>query len=270
MKEYLRQLTQAAPNALVARHVMREYLQARILSSLQRAGAMIPLAFHGGTALRFLYGIPRYSEDLDFALEGRAGGYDLRGYLRAVRSDLAVETYPIEITLNDRGVVHSGLIRFRGLPAELGLPAQRDEVLLIKIEVDTRPPAGAGLEVTVVRRHVLLRLQHHDRSSLLSGKLHALLQRPYTKGRDLYDLLWYLATPDWPPPNLTMLNNALTQTNWPGETLSDANWRGIVWQRLKQLDWPAVVADVRPFLMDANEVALLTRDNFARLLGQET
>jgi len=41
----------------------------------------------------------------------------------------------------------------------------------------------------MVRRHVLLQLHHHDRASLLAGKLHAVLQRPYTKGRDFFDLL---------------------------------------------------------------------------------
>jgi hypothetical protein len=59
----------------------------------------------------------------------------------------------------------------------------------VKIEVDTPPPAGAGLETTLIRRHVTLRLQHHDRASLLAGKLPALFQRRYVKGRDLYDLL---------------------------------------------------------------------------------
>jgi hypothetical protein len=49
--------------------LVREYLQARILESLRRAGAMVPLAFHGGTSLRFLYSLPRYSEGLEFALE---------------------------------------------------------------------------------------------------------------------------------------------------------------------------------------------------------
>jgi hypothetical protein len=43
------------------RNLLREYLQARILAELQRAGAMLSLAFQGGTALRFLYGLPRYS-----------------------------------------------------------------------------------------------------------------------------------------------------------------------------------------------------------------
>ncbi len=77
MKEYLAELIRDRdPSA--GRNVAREYLQARILSGMQRAGAMIPLSFHGGTALRFLYGVPRYSEDLDFALERPEPGYNLK------------------------------------------------------------------------------------------------------------------------------------------------------------------------------------------------
>ena len=59
MKAYLRTLIAPAPTQLVAVHLIREYLQARTLQSLQRAGAMQTLAFHGGTSLRFLYDIPR-------------------------------------------------------------------------------------------------------------------------------------------------------------------------------------------------------------------
>lgn len=268
MKEYLRQLVRDAPDALVARHIAREYLQARILASLQRAGAMIPLAFHGGTALRVLYQLPRYSEDLDFALERPTPEYDLRAYLRAVASDLMHEGYTVEVRLKEEGVVHSGLVRFRGLLYELERLAQRDETLMIKVEVDTRPPAGAGLEITVVRRHELLRLQHHDRPSLLSGKLHAILQRPYAKGRDLYDLFWYLATPDWPAPNLAMLNNALAQTSWTGGVVTADNWRDAVHRRLELLDWAAVIADVRPFLIESHQAEWLTREQFAHLLGR--
>lgn len=69
MKEYLVALLQPNASALERCNLAREYLQALILQSLQRSGAMTSLAFHGGTALRFLYSLPRYSEDLDFALE---------------------------------------------------------------------------------------------------------------------------------------------------------------------------------------------------------
>jgi hypothetical protein len=73
----------------------------------------------------------------------------------------------------------------------LKLSPHHDEVLAVKIEVDTIPPRGAGLATSLIRRHVLLNLQHHDQASLLAGKLHAILQRPSLKGRDLYDLAWY-------------------------------------------------------------------------------
>ncbi len=77
MKEHLRQLVGENP-PLQGRNVVREYLQGRILGAFQRAGAMTSLAFRGGTCLRFAFGLPRYSEDLDFALEGDRSGYDLR------------------------------------------------------------------------------------------------------------------------------------------------------------------------------------------------
>ena len=68
MKEYLRQLAAQGGNDLLRGCLVREYLQARILESLQDRGVFLRWAFLGGTALRFLYTIPRFSEDLDFSL----------------------------------------------------------------------------------------------------------------------------------------------------------------------------------------------------------
>ena len=95
MKDYLAQQVAGSRTAVHGRNLVREYLQARILGSLQRAGAMVPLAFQGGTSLRFLYSIPRYSEDLDFALEGPEAAYDLRAFLRVIRTELAAEGYAV-------------------------------------------------------------------------------------------------------------------------------------------------------------------------------
>ena len=220
MKEHLLSLLSNTLNPLQARNQAREYLQALILQSLQRAGAMVPLALHGGTALRFLYNSQRYSEDLDFALEGNAQEYDFGAHLRSIRRDLEAQGYALALKVNDQKSVQNAFVRFPGLLFELGLSPHKDEFLAVNIEVDTRPPEGAGLETTLVRLHVLLNLQHHNRASLLAGKLHALLQRPYLKGRDLYDLIWYLSAPDWPAPNLTLLNNALVQTGWHAPPLT--------------------------------------------------
>jgi hypothetical protein len=116
---------------------------------------------------------------------------------------------------------------------------------------------------------VLLNLQHHDRASLFAGKLHALLQRPYLKGRDLYDLLWYLSTPDWPAPNLTLLNNALMQTGWSGPRLTPETWRETLHAHLREISWENALADVEPFLSSQQESVMLTRENLERLLDNK-
>jgi predicted nucleotidyltransferase component of viral defense system len=266
MKDYLISLTRSAASPAHARNIMREYLQARILAALQQAGAMIPLAFHGGTALRFLYAIARYSEDLDFALEQPGNHYDFRAYLRTIQTEFHAEGYHIQLRVNDQKIVHSAFVRFIGLLNELGLSPHRDEVFSVKLEVDTRPPAGAVTTTTVIRRHVPLHLQHHDRASLLAGKLHAILQRPYTKGRDIYDLFWYLSDPNWPPPNLVLLRNALIQTGWSGEPVNESNWRGFVSARLRSVNWERLRTDVAPFLERQAELPLLSPENLKHLL----
>jgi len=266
MKDFLIGLVRDAADELQGRNLAREYLQARILGALQKEGAMIPLAFHGGTALRFLYGHQRFSEDLDFALEHAKKQYSFREYLHAIRKEFTSEGYSIELKVSDQKVVHSAFVRFPGLLYELGLSAHESEVLSIKLEVDTKPPAGARLETTLVRRFVLLQLQHHDRSSLLAGKLHAVLQRGFTKGRDLFDLIWYLSDPDWPSPNFHMLNNALQQTDWSKPKLTKNNWREIVYHHLTSVDWGKVQNDVQPFLEPGFNIQLLSKGNLEKLL----
>ena len=265
MKDHLRQLV-GGHGPLRGRNIAREYLQARILGAFQRAGAMTSLAFHGGTSLRFLFGLPRYSEDLDFALEGDISRCDRRRHLRAVRAELSTEGYRVELRMREHRAVHSAFVRFPGTLYEIGLSPHPGQVLAVKVEVDTNPPAGATMDTTLVRRHETLRLFHHDRASLLAGKLHAVLQRPYTKGRDLYDLVWYLSDPDWPPPNLALLNAALRQTGWTGMEMAARNWRNAVAERLDRLDWNRAASDVRPFLERDEDAELVDRNKALRLL----
>jgi hypothetical protein len=135
------------------------------------------------------------------------------------------------------------------------------------VELDKNPPPGARIETSVVRRHVTLNLCHYDKASLFSGKLHAIFSRPWTKGRDLYDLVWYLADRTWPAPNLPLLNAALMQTGWTGPVMTAANWRGELRRRMKTLDWDRARADVRPFLERERDIDLLTKETLAGLLG---
>jgi len=266
MKEILLNLMREQTNPFARRRVAREYLQARILLALQDHGAFTDWAFLGGTALRFLFQLPRYSEDLDFSLTepGRDARFTKR--MRGVKADLEGEAYDVDIRIREQRTVASALIKFRGLLNELGISPHADEVLAVKVEIDTNPPPGAELATRVIRRFVVLNLLHYDRASLLAGKLHAVLTRKYTKGRDLYDLAWYLSDPVWPGPNLTLLNNALQQTGWTGRVLSADNWRAVVREHLNSVAWKKAVADVTPFLERAQDVALVSQDVLNTLL----
>ena len=266
MKDLLLNTLRDESDALRKRNRAREFLQARILLSLQDQGAFANWAFVGGTALRFLYDLPRYSEDLDFSL--RASGDDARftRILRSVKSDLAAEAYAVDVRVREQRTVAAAVVKFRGLLYELELSPHRDEAFAVKVEIDTNPPAGAVCTTRLVRKHYLLNLMQHDRSSLLAGKLHAVLTRKYTKGRDLYDLMWYLTSPDWPLPNLNLLNHALEQSGWDGKPLTEQVWRQTVATKLKGINWKQVREDVAPFLERSREIDLIVPETFDRLL----
>jgi hypothetical protein len=269
MKEQLLRLVRDTDNPVLARNLAREYLQARILLALQQAGAMIPLAFQGGTALRFLFGLPRFSEDLDFALE-RPG--ETSFYLARLEDRISAllnrEGYDVATRGKTERVVERLLVSFPGLLYDAGLSPHESQRLTIRIEVDTQPPQGAGITTTVLRRHAMLNLQHHDRPSLLAGKLHAILQRSWPKGRDLFDLFWYVSDPTWPEPNFRLLNNALKQTGWSGPLLDQGSWRPAAYKQVESLDWQAAERDVVPFLEPGPATALFGRENLLKLLEE--
>ena len=268
MKDYLRQILSGIDNPILARCLAREYLQARVLQSLQDRGAFTSWAFQGGTALRFLYSMPRFSEDLDFALVEPGLPVDFRDNMVVAGRVFEAEGYDMDMRISDKRAVKSAFVNLKGLLFELGLSAHPSETLSIKVEVDSNPPVGAKIISTIVRRHVILNLRHHDKASLLAGKLHAFLARRYVKGRDIYDLVWYLSDRTWPAPNLTLLNNALAQTGWRGPQVTAENWRQLVAQRVETLDFKQVAADVEPFLEHPADSALLTQQNLTSLLRQ--
>jgi hypothetical protein len=266
MKPILMRLVEDQADDFRKQSVAREYLQARILLSLQDAGVFTRWAFLGGTALRFLFDLPRYSEDLDFSLIEPGGDAQLEKIVEKIKADLLRETYQVIADVKTDRAVKSTFLRFPGLPHEFGFSGHRDAVLSVKVEVDTNPPIGAGTETRVIRRFALLNLCHYDKSSLLAGKINAILTRPYTKGRDVYDLIWYLSDPTWPAPNIPFLRNSLAQTRWTGPLVDEKTWRERVRSVLGQINWRHAQEDVAPFLERPAERSLITRQTLDQLL----
>ena len=249
-------------------NTLREYLQAFIMRSLYESEAGRAVAFVGGTALRFLKNLPRFSEDLDFSRVSE-DGYEPVRWLEKLKRDLHLAGFDSTIRWIDREPVQVAWVRTAHLLAEAGLSGHARQNLSVKLEIDIRPPAGAAMQRTLVTRHFTFVISHYDLPSLMAGKLHALLTRGYPKGRDWYDPIWYRSRRPPVEPNVRLLQNALDQTQGVGRYRA-AEWRAMLSARLAELDTSALARDVQPFLERPEDAALLDRPNFEAILARRS
>jgi len=264
MKEEALGLVRDAPDPAQRLNLLREYLQAFTLRSLHESEAFVRLSFVGGTALRLLYNLPRFSEHLDFCLESPMG-YAPMNWLEKLRRDLSLAGFEVTLRWRERETIHVAWIRVAELMSEVGLSDLKEQKLSIRLEIDTRPPAGAVSLTQVVTRHMMFTVRHHDLPSLMAGKVHALCTRRYAKGRDWYDLLWYRSQRPPVDPNLVLLQNALDQTEGVG-TVDGSRWTLQLLQRLEDLDASRLTRDVSPFLERPRDADAITVENLRSVL----
>ena len=235
------------------------------MRSLHESEASQAIAFVGGTALRFLENLPRFSEDLDFSLIS-SDRYDPERWLQKLKRDLYLAGFDSAIRWIDRKPVQAAWIRTASLLAEAGLSGHKEQKLSVKVEIDTRPPAGAEIQRAVVTRHFTFVIRHYDLPSLMAGKLHALLTRGYPKGRDWFDLVWYRSRRPPIEPNTRLLQHALDQTQGV-DRYQAADWRRLLRTRLADLDIDSLARDVEPFLERPADAVLLERANLDAVLA---
>lgn len=240
---------------------LREYLQSCTLRSLHESRAFENLSFVGGTALRYLHSLPRFSEDLDLSLES-PDRYEPLAWIGKIKRDLRLMGFECSVSWNDSKTVNTGWIRVPRILRECGLAGRDEQNLTIKLEIDTAPPAGARLETSLVNRHFMFALRHHDLASLLAGKINAILTRPFDKGRDWYDLSWYLSHRPPVEPNPGLLRNALAQT---GTAYAD-DWRLSVRERMAVADFEKIRSDIAPFLERPEDLDFVNADLIGSLL----
>lgn len=266
MKDEAVALANAVNDPAQKLNILREYIQAITLRSLHESEAFQQLAFIGGTALRFIHGLPRFSEDLDFSLNN-PDNYKPEGWMRKLKTDMTLAGFDAVVSLKDKTTVHKAWIKIGGIMNEVELSPLQDQKLSIKLEIDTRPPDGAETQRTIVTRHSIIAVQHYTLSSLMAGKIHALLTRKYSKGRDWYDLVWYRGQRPPQEPNLNLLQNALDQTQGAGN-IQARQWKQLLRESLAQLNVDALREDVQPFLERPEAAQLLSIENLTAVLRQ--
>jgi len=255
VKDRLKALIENQPTHLRP-GLVREFLQCVALRTMHEIHAFQRVAFVGGTALRLLYLLPRFSEDLDFSLVSQEG-FDLAKIMTSVESSFKASAIDAEISYDQDRTVQIAWLSFPGLLHEVGISRDPRRKLSIKLDVDCNPPAGAVVEQRLINRHFLMAITHYDLPSLFAGKLHAVLTRPYVKGRDYYDLVWYMTRHQNLAPNVSLLNAALEQTKWSGKPVSLDTWKSEVKKRILGVDWAGIVRDVSPFLEDEKDIELM-------------
>ncbi len=265
MKDYVLGLVSQKEGYNAKLNLMREYLQAYALSVMHNEGIFRSTAFLGGTALRFLYDIPRFSEDLDFSSAGRTQ-VDFSALIKKIVLEFKSAGYDVSAVYNDKKTVNSAFIKFSGLMFEAGITPLKSQKFSIKIEIDNNPPDEAVTEVKIVNKYFPISFLSYDIKSLFAGKLHAILSRRYAKGRDYFDLGWYLAKWRDLSPNFGFLANALRQTGWEQAFPDENTWRDIIYKAVDKTDWSVVKKDVENFLENESDLTIFTKDNILNLL----
>ena len=156
--------------------------------------------------------------------------------------------------------VKTALIKDNSIANQINLSfmnQQRGQKLTIKLEIDCNPPTGSGFGYQYLDFPVDFEVCHQDLPSNFALKTHALLCRPYLKGRDWYDFNWYIAK--GVTQNLLLLQNALVQYGpWAGQNLHvDREWLvKALSEKIASIDWQEAAADVQRFLKPVEQSSL--------------
>lgn len=258
-------------------HALKQIHQEIALYGLWRANFFEHALFQGGTSLRILYGLPRFSEDLDFLLRAAHPEFKWTPYLDKLvdvfrEFGLALQAQPKGQMDNS---IRQALLKSDSIASQLNLhlaPKGQAKTVKIKLEIDINPPAHSGQATTFLDFPADHEVRHQDLASNFALKIHALLCRPYVKGRDWFDFSWYVAKGT--TPNLKHLQAALLQAgpfkDQQNLVVTPSWLKSALKETINNIDWKAAADDVRPFLrpVEANTLTLWSKAFFLAKLGK--
>lgn len=230
---------------------VREFLQIMILKIMYDKNFLNNLAFVGGTALRIIFGLRRFSEDMDFSLLNKKG-YDFSVVNSSLVQGFTLYGLKTETKANNVKNVQSLMLKFPELLKAIGLSNLSSQKLSIKIEVDTNPPAGWNIENILVNKTYIFNVTYFDLASSFATKLHACFYRKFIKGRDFYDFIWYMGRRT--KPNYLLLNNAINQTQGNDPGINEHNFKDFLLENIVKVDFEQAKRDVERFLEDKAEL----------------
>ena len=261
---------------------LREILQQIALLGLWRSKFFEHAAFYGGTALRILYGLDRYSEDLDFSVLSPSETFSLGAYGDFLRRELSSFGFNVSFQVcpkNPRSAIESAFLKGNTVRQLILIKASPDltrqihanQVLKIKLEVDTDPPGGFETESKIVMLPIPFAVRVYSLPDLFAGKMHALLCRKWktrVKGRDWYDFVWYLG--HYPQIRLSHLETRMRSSgDWKESTPLDCEGLlRLLRAAIGDLDVDQTRQEVERFVRDKSPLELWSREFFLEIIDR--
>ena len=261
---------------------LREILQHLALLGLWRSKFFEHAAFYGGTALRILYGLDRYSEDLDFSLLQPTPGFSLGKYGSSLERELAGFGFEVsfsEIHKKQESAIESAFLKTNTLSQLIVIDADRrllgglhsEQRLKIRLEVDVDPPGGFDTEAKPILQPIPFAVRTYVLPDLFAGKMHAVLCRRWrnrVKGRDWYDYVWYVA--NYPRLHLGHLEQRMRQSGdyHDAEPLGEHRFRTMLRETIATLDVERAREEVMPFVVDQRSLEIWSRNFLDSLVDQ--
>jgi len=257
---------------------LREIMQEITLAGLSRTDFFEKAAFYGGTALRIFYGLDRYSEDLDFSLIKPDSDFSIEPYFKAVLDEFKSLGLTVSIKEKKRTkqtAIDSAFLKAETIWKEIVLEdiiketgVRSNKTLKIKIEVDRQPPINFKTEEKLLLRPFSFYVKCYAKSSLFSGKMHALLFRKWknrVKGRDWYDLEWYVKK-GIPLDVSHFLTRAKDTNDWQEDNISTEQIIKLLDMKIKSVSFSSIKEDVVRFIKNDDVLNIWSPEYFKDLI----
>ncbi len=260
---------------------LREILQQTALLGLARHQFFEHAVFYGGTALRILYGLDRYSEDLDFSLIEPNPHFNFHPFLEGMHRELEGMGFLLDVTTpqrNSESGILSAFLKTNTFSLLLSIHEKKqirgihpDQKIQIKLEIDTDPPLShLPLESKLVKNPVPFYLMTYPLIDLFAGKMHAVLCRKWQKrikGRDWYDLIWYIQRDI--PVNLPHVRVRMRQIKHlqPEEVFGKKELLERLHKKIDEIDWELAKSDVAVFISDKRRLDIWSSQFFHDIIA---
>ncbi len=259
-------------------NALKEIIQEITLLGLWRSKFFEKAAFYGGTALRLLYGLDRFSEDMDFSLYEPDMDFKIEKYFKAVKDELSSFGLDVSVEQKEKknsniesAFIKAGTVKNFieiNVPSDLLKSVSSSKMLKIKIEVDIDPPGMFETEAKYIFNPIPFSVSTYKIPYLFAGKMHAILCRQWktrVKGRDWYDLVWYVGNNH--KLSLSHLEKRLQQTGHltKEDKLDEKKFRELIKERIETVDFDKARADVEPFLKSYHDLSVWSTDFFTEV-----